>query len=163
MVNKKINDLEIGAILEAFASGREDKAVSIYQSKTFKALIVFCNIYVLSFSVVYFFLKSNLLDAFDDRLLTEDFSAVFDARANILFWLCISMNMGAYFNFGFKLMSLISLVYVLNVTIENAVIFSGLISLDDRPYFSVFILSRPLFIVALVWMGLAYKDKLEDY
>jgi hypothetical protein len=41
MVNKKINDSEIGAILEAFASGREDKAVSIYQSKTFKALIVF--------------------------------------------------------------------------------------------------------------------------
>jgi len=33
---------------------------------------------------------------------------------------------------------------------------------DDRPYFSVFILSRPLFFVVLAWMGLAYKDKLED-
>ena len=85
MVDKKINDSEIGAILEAFASSREDKAVSIYQSKTFKALIVLCNIYVLSFSVVYFFLKSDLLDAFDDKFLTEDFIAVFDARASIMF------------------------------------------------------------------------------
>ena len=72
MADKKVNDMEMSAILEAFAEGREDKAVSIYQSKTFKALIVFCNIYVITFLVIYFFLKSNLLDAFDHGLLTEE-------------------------------------------------------------------------------------------
>ena len=72
-------------------------------------------------------------------------------------------NVGAYFNFVFKVICLIALVYLLNTTVDNAVLFTGLISLDDRPYFSVFILSRPLFFVALAWMGLAYKDKLEDY
>ena len=70
MADKKVNDMEMSAILEAFAESREDKAVSIYQSKTFKALIVFCNIYVLTFLVIYFSLKSNFLDGFDEGLLT---------------------------------------------------------------------------------------------
>ena len=162
MADKKVNDIEMSAILEAFAESREDKAVSIYQSKTFKALIVFCNIYVLTFLVIYFSLKSNFLDGFDDGLLSQDVFTVFDGRANVMFWLLASMNVGAYFNFGFKVSCLIALVYLLNTTVDNAVLFAGLISLDDRPYFSVFILSRPLFFVVLAWMGLAYKDKLED-
>ena len=57
MADKKVNDMEISAILEAFAESREDKAVLIDQSKPFKALIVFCNIYVLTFLVIYYSLK----------------------------------------------------------------------------------------------------------
>jgi hypothetical protein len=30
MADKKVNDMEMSAILEAFAESREDKAVSIY-------------------------------------------------------------------------------------------------------------------------------------
>jgi len=162
MADKKVNDMEISAILEAFAESREDKAVLIDQSKPFKALIVFCNIYVLTFLVIYYSLKNNFLDGFDEGLLNEDVFTVFDGRAHIMFWLLVSMNVGAYFNFGFKVSCVIALVYLLNNTVDNAVLFAGLISLDDRPYFSVFILSRPLFLVLLAWMGLAYKDKLED-
>ena len=162
MADKKVNDMEISAILEAFAESREDKAVLIDQSKPFKALIVFCNIYVLTFLVIYYSLKNNFLDGFDEGLLNEDVFTVFDGRAHIMFWLLVSMNVGAYFNFGFKVSCVIALVYLLNNTVDNAVLFAGLISLDDRPYFSVFILSRPLFLVLLAWMGLAYKDKLGD-
>jgi len=162
MADKKVNDMEISAILEAFAESREDKAVLIDQSKPFKALIVFCNIYVLTFLVIYYSLKNNFLDGFDEGLLNEDVFTVFDGRAHIMFWLLVSMNVGAYFNFGFKVSCVIALVYLLNNTVDNAVLFAGLISLDDRPYFSVFILSRPLFFVLLASMGLAYKDKLED-
>lgn len=162
MADKKVNDMEISAILEAFAESREDKAVLIDQSKPFKALIVFCNIYVLTFLVIYYSLKNSFLDGFDEGLLNEDVFTVFDGRAHIMFWLLVSMNVGAYFNFGFKVSCVIALVYLLNNTVDNAVLFAGLISLDDRPYFSVFILSRPLFFVLLASMGLAYKDKLED-
>jgi len=162
MADKKVNDMEISAILEAFAESREDKAVLIDQSKPFKALIVFCNIYILTFLVIYYSLKNSFLDGFDEGLLNEDVFTVFDGRAHIMFWLLVSMNVGAYFNFGFKVSCVIALVYLLNNTVDNAVLFAGLISLDDRPYFSVFILSRPLFFVLLASMGLAYKDKLED-
>ena len=112
--------------------------------------------------VIYYSLKNSFLDGFDEGLLNEDVFTVFDGRAHIMFWLLVSMNVGAYFNFGFKVSCVIALVYLLNNTVDNAVLFAGLISLDDRPYFSVFILSRPLFLVLLAWMGLAYKDKLED-
>jgi len=112
--------------------------------------------------VIYYSLKNSFLDGFDEGLLNEDVFTVFDGRAHIMFWLLVSMNVGAYFNFGFKVSCVIALVYLLNNTVDNAVLFAGLISLDDRPYFSVFILSRPLFFVLLASMGLAYKDKLED-
>ncbi|MDB4199854.1 hypothetical protein N9792_01855 [Planktomarina temperata] len=162
MADKKVNDMEMSAILEAFAESREGKAVLIDQSKPFKVLIVFCNIYVLTFLVIYYSLKNNFLDGFDEGLLNEDVFTVFDGRAHIMFWLLVSMNVGAYFNFGFKVSCVIALVYLLNNTVDIAVLFAGLISLDDRTYFSVFILSIPLFFVLLAWMGLAYKDKLED-
>ena len=159
MADKKVNDMEISAILEAFAESREDKAVLIDQSKPFKALIVFCNIYVLTFLVIYYSLKNNFLDGFDEGLLNEDVFTVFDGRAHIMFWLLVSMNVGAYFNFGFKVSCVIALVYLLNNTVDNAVLFAGLISLDDRPYFSVFILSRPLFLVLLAWMGVSLQGQ----
>lgn len=161
MADKKVNDIEMSAILEAFAESREGKAVLIDQSKPFKVLIVFCNIYVLTFLVIYYSLKNNFLDGFDEGLLNEDVFTVFDGRAHTMFWLLVSMNVGAYFNFGFKVSCVIALVYLLNNTVDIAVLFAGLISLDDRPYFSVFIMSRPIFFVALAWMGLSYSDSLE--
>jgi hypothetical protein len=161
MEDKKVTDMEMSAILEAFAQSRDEKAVSIRQSKTFKALIIFCNIYVLSFIFIYFMLWNKMLVAVDPNLLSTDILTIFNGRANIMFWLLILMNIGAYFNFAFKILCLIALVYLLNSTIDNAVLFSGLFSVDDRPYFSVFIMSRPMFFVALAWMGLSYSDSLE--
>jgi len=73
-------------------------------------------------------LKNNFLDGFDEGLLNEDVFTVFDGRAHIMFWLLVSMNVGAYFNFGFKVSCVIALVYLLNNTVDNAVLFAGLIT-----------------------------------
>ena len=110
MVDRKLNDTEIGAILEAFSESREAKARLTNQNTTFKLLLAFCNIYVLGFSIIYILLKNNLLQPLDANLITEDFLTVFDGRANIMFWLLVLMNMGAYFNIGFKIMCLISII-----------------------------------------------------
>lgn len=61
MADKKLNDTEIGAILEAFAESRDVKVDSKNQSRTFKFLIVFVNFYVLGFIIIYYFLRYNLL------------------------------------------------------------------------------------------------------
>lgn len=163
MVEKKLNDTEIAAIFDAFVESREVKVSPNNQSRTFKILIVFANVYVLGFLLVYYFLKNNLLDAVDSNLMTEEYLILFDGRAQIMFWLLILLNMGAYFNFAFKALLLIALVYLISGTVDTLVLLSGLFSFADRPYFSIFILSRPLFIMTLIWMGLAYKDKLEDH
>ena len=162
MVDRKLDDTEIGAILEAFSESREARAHVTNQSTTFKILLAFCNIYVLGFLVIYILFKNNLLQPLDANLITEDFLTVFDGRANIMFWLLVLMNMGAYFNIGFKIMCLISIIYMLNATVDNFVIFSGLVSFDELPYLSAFIFSRPLLFVAIIWMGIIYDDALAD-
>jgi hypothetical protein len=157
MADKKINTTEINAILEVFAESREIKANIIKQSKTFKALLLLCNAYVVVFLVIYYFLNSNLLYAVDADLINGDFLTVFNGRANVMFWLFLGINMAAYFNLGFKVICLIALVFMLNTTVDNVIIFSELISLDDRPYLTIFIVSRPLFFVALAWLALSFK------
>ncbi len=162
MVDRKLDDTEIGAILEAFSESREAKARLTNQSTTFKLLLAFGNIYVLGFSIIYILLKNNLLQPLDANLITEDFLTVFDGRANIMFWLLVLMNMGAYFNIGFKIMCLISIIYLLNATVDNFVVFAGLVNLDDRPYLSVFIFSRPLLFVSIIWMAIVHDDAIAD-
>ncbi|MBT6344051.1 MAG: hypothetical protein HOJ51_11660 [Tateyamaria sp.] len=157
MADKKINTTEINAILEVFAESREIKANIIKQSKTFKALLLLCNAYVVVFLVIYYFLNSNLLYAVDADLINGEFLTVFNGRANVMFWLFLGINMAAYFNLGFKVMCLIALVFMLNTTVDNVIIFSELISLDDRPYLTIFIVSRPLVFVALAWLALSFK------
>ena len=161
MADKKINTTEINAILEVFAESREIKANIIKQSKTFKTLLLLCNAYVVVFLVIYYFLNSNLLYAVDADLINGDFLTVFNGRANVMFWLFLGINMAAYFNLGFKVMCLIALVFMLNTTVDNVIIFSELISLDGRPYLTIFIVSRPLFFVALAWLALSFKDTFD--
>ena len=156
MADNKVSDIEMSAILAAFSESREVKANLIYQSKTFMALIIFCNIYVFTSLVIYYLFGSNMHASLD-----ADFRFVFDGRANVMFWLVVSLNISAYFNVGFKALCLISLVYTLNATIDNAVLFSGLLDFDDHPYLSIFIISRPIMFVVLAWMGLSFRDSLE--
>ena len=162
MVDKKLNDTEIGAILEAFAESRDVKPRLENQSTTFRILLVFGNIYVLGFSIIYILLKNSLLQPLDANLITEGFLTVFEGRANIMFWLLVLMNMAAYFNIGFKIMCLISIIYLLNATADNFVVFAGLVNFEDRPYLSAFLLSRPLFFVSIIWAGIVYDDAIAD-
>ena len=162
MVDKKINDTEIGAILDAFSENRDVRVPPKNQSRTFKILIVFVNIYVFGFLIIYSLLNLNLLDALDENMMAEEFLTVFNGRAHIMFWLLLLINIGAYFNFGFKLLSLIAFISLLNSTLDIIVLFSDLISFSDRPYFSVFAVSRPLLVVAVAWMGLSYQEQIGD-
>jgi len=156
MADNKVSDIEMSAILAAFAESREVKANSIHQSKTFMALIIFGNIYVFTSLVIYYLFGSNIHASLD-----ADFTFVFAGRANVMFWLVVSMNISAYFNVGFKALCLVSLVYTLNSTIDNVVLFSGLLDFGDHSYFSIFVISRPIMFVVLAWMALSFRDSLE--
>jgi len=51
---------------------------------------------------------------------------------------------------------------MLNATIDNFVLFTGLVNFEERPYLTLFIISRPLFLVAIIWMGIVYNSALAD-
>ncbi len=59
MVEKKITDLEIEAILEAFSKSQPIVTDRTGQSSSFRALFCFINLYVLLFIALYFLLKIN--------------------------------------------------------------------------------------------------------
>jgi hypothetical protein len=162
MVGRNLDDTEIGAILEAFYESREAKARVTNQTTTFRIILACSNIYVLGFLVIYILFKNNLLQPLDANLITEDFLTVFDGRANIMFWLLVLMNMSAYFNIAFKIMCLIAVIVMLNATVDNLVLFATLVNFDDRPYLSAFLLSRPLFLVAIIWMGIVFDAAPAD-
>ena len=79
----------------------------------------------------------------------------------MLFWLFVSLNMTAYFNFGFKAVCLIILVYMLNSSIDNTILFSGLKDLLDELYFLAFMITIPLCVIALAGLMIIYKDNFE--
>ena len=162
MVDKKIDNTEIDAILAAFSESRDIKVSPKAQSRTFKSLMIFANIYVFVFLIIYFFLQGNLLKAVDGNLMSEDFFAIFSGRGQIMFWLLVFMNLGVYFDFGFKIICLISFVYLLNATIDIALFFPDFINFSDRPYFLAFLLTRPLLIVTVAWLGLSHKSSIGD-
>jgi len=72
------------------------------------------------------------------------------------------MNISAYYNYGFKYFSLILFVYMLNSAIDITILFSDFSKIDERSYFSVFQLSRPLFVICLLWIVIVHKNKIED-
>lgn len=159
MEDNKLSDIEMSTILAAFAESREVKVNLIHQSKTFMALIIFCNIFILTFFAFYYLFSSNMHSELDSEL-----HSAFHQRANVIFWLVVSMNVSAYFNVGFKALCLIALVYTLNSTIDSVVLFYGLLDFDDHSFFSIVLIFLPIMFVVLAWMALSFRDSLVgDY
>ena len=158
MKNKNTNNLEFSTILGNVSDKNSNGKNYIFQSSTFRLIFSFINLYALILILLFFIVKGNLVGGIDNNFLNTGFLSVLNARAILLLLLLISLNISAYFNYGFKYVCLILLVYMINSAIDNAVLFSGFMHITDRPYFSAFSATRPLFIIALFWVLLIHKD-----
>ncbi|MDB3902883.1 hypothetical protein OAV18_00635 [Amylibacter sp.] len=158
MKNKNTNNLEFSTMLGNVSDKNSNGKNYIVQSSTFKLIFSFINLYALILILLFFIVKGNLVGGIDNNFLNTGFLSVLNARAILLFLLLISLNISAYFNYGFKYVCLILLAYMINSAIDNAVLFSGFMHITDRPYFSAFSATRPLFIIALFWVLLIHKD-----
>ena len=158
MKNKNTNNLEFSTILGNVSDKNSNGKNYIFQSSTFRLIFSFINLYALILILLFFIVKGNLVGGIDNNFLNTGFLSVLNARAILLFLLLVSLNISAYFNYGFKYVCLILLAYMINSAIDNAVLFSGFMHITDRPYFSAFSATRPLFIIALFWVLLIHKD-----
>ena len=158
MKNKNTNNLGFSTILGNDSDKNSNGKDYIVQSSTFRLTFSFINLYALIIILLFFIVKGNLVEGIDNNFLNTGFLSVLNARAILLLLLLISLNISVYFNYGFKYVCLILLAYMINSAIDNAVLFSGFMHITDRPYFSAFSATRPLFIIALFWVLLIHKD-----
>lgn len=159
MKNKNTNNLGFSTILGNDSDKNSNGKDYIVQSSTFRLTFSFINLYALILMALFFIIKGDLVEGINNNFLETGFSSVLNARAILLLLLLISLNISAYFNYGFKYVCLILLAYMINSAIDNAVLFSGFMHITDRPYFSAFNVTRPLFIIALFWVFIIHKDK----
>jgi hypothetical protein len=162
MKNKNTNNLGFSTILGNVSDKNLNGKDYIVQSSTFRLIYSFINLYALILILLFFIVKGNLVEGINYNFLNTGFLSVLNARAVFLFLLLMSLNISAYFNYGFKYVCLILLAYMINSAIDNAVLFSGLMHITDRPYFTAFAVTRPLFIIALFWVLLIHKDNKKE-
>ena len=158
MKNKNINNLELSTIL-----GHTDEHINeksyVFQSSSFKLIFSFINLYAFIIIALFFLVKGNLIEGINWDFLDQGYLSVLNTRSILVSILVISLNISIYFNYGFKCVCLVLLVFMINGAIDNATLFSNNMHLIDRPYFAIFNVTRPLFIIALFWVFMIHKDK----
>ena len=159
MKNKNPNNLGFSTILGNVSDENSNGKDYIVQSSTFRLTFSFINLYALIIIALFFLVKGNLIEGINWGFLDQGYLSVLNTRTILLSILVISLNISIYFNYGFKYVCLFLLVFMINGAIDNAILFSNNMHLIDRPYFSAFNVTRPLFIIALIWVLIIHKDK----
>jgi len=161
MLRKK-NDSEITLLLRDASDVQSKVKGRSVQSSMFGVLLGFINIYVMLGFVMYLLVKGNLINGINTDFLDQGYIFILDSRVNVVLVFLMILNISAYYNYGFKYLGLILSVYMLNSAIDTIILFSDFAQIAERPYFWVFQLSRPLFIICLVWITIIHKDNIKD-
>jgi hypothetical protein len=163
MDEKDTKNREFATIFGNASSSQSKGKDHIVQSSTFRLILSFINLYALITIALFFLVKGNLVGGVNTNFIEQEgFLYVLNARAIILLTLLIFLNASAYYNYGFKYVCLVLIVYMLNSVVDNAVLFSGFMHLADRPYLSAFTITRPLFIISLFWILIIHKYKFKS-
>ena len=162
MLRKKIINAEIGLLLRDSSGALSKVKYRTVQSLVFKVLLGFINLYILLGFLLYLLVKGSLVDGVNTDFLDQGYLSILNTRATVVLVFLMIMNMSAYYNYGFKYLSTILFIYMLNSAIDIAILFSGFSQIAERPYFSVFQLSRPLFLICLIWIAIVHKGKIKD-
>ena len=161
MKNKHINQDEIKTILESFASYQEEFYKPSKQSKSFKFFMIFFNVYIIVFYVLLNLVNYGVIMPADPAVLEKGFLDIFMARANGMFWLLAAMNICLFFNILFKSIVLIALVYCLNSFVDSFVLFGTFVD-ANRPLLSVYSISRPFMLMALIGLLMTHNKTKSD-
>ena len=162
MLRKKIINTEIGPLLRDASDALSKVKYRTVQSLTFKVLLGVINLYILLGFLLYLLVKGSLINGINTDFLDQGYLSILNTRATVVLVFLMIINISAYYNYGFKYLSTILFIYMLNSAIDIAILFSGFSQIAERPYFSVFQLSRPLFLICLIWIAIVHKDKIKD-
>ena len=162
MSQKKIVNIETGLLLRDASNVLSKVKGRSVQSLTFKVLLGVINLYILMGFLLYLLVKGSLVEGINTDFLDQGYLSILNTRATVVLVFLMIMNISAYYNYGFKYLSTILFIYMLNSAIDIAILFSGFSQIAERPYFSTFQLSRPLLVISLIWVAIVHKDNIKD-
>ncbi len=162
MLRKKIINTEIGPLLRDSSDALSKVKYRTVQSLTFKVLLGVINLYILLGFLLYLLVKGSLINGINTDFLDQGYLSILNTRATVVLVFLMIINISAYYNYGFKYLSTILFIYMLNSAIDTAILFSDFSKIAERPYFSVFQLSRPVFLICLILIAIVHKDKIKD-
>lgn len=149
MDKNKITDEELSALLGVFSDMREARSDRTAQTFAFKLCIIFINIYIITFLALYTMIRVGVIATPDHEISHEIIRSIFDGKANIAFWLLASINVSLYFNLGFRITALCSLIYTVNSFFDSIIMFSDLINSSNAPYLTALIFTNPIYTFIL--------------
>ena len=158
-MNKKLNDEEYHAFLQMFDGQSVQIRRLSTQSKIFRLSFRFVNIYSFSFICIFFLMTKFFVDAINKDILTEGYVVVLSARAYISLWLLAGFNIAYYFSFYFRFFVVLMLMYLLNATIDQTLLFLLHYDYAQKPILAAFYLTRPFFIFALIVTLFKYDEQ----
>jgi hypothetical protein len=158
-MNKKLNDEEYHAFLQMFDGQSVQIRRLSTQSKIFRLSFRFVNIYSFSFICIFFLMTKFFADAINKDILTEGYVVVLSARAYISLWLLAGFNIAYYFSFYFRFFVVLMLMYLLNATIDQTLLFLLHYDYAQKPILAAFYLTRPFFIFALIVTLFKYDEQ----
>ena len=162
-MNKKLNDEEYHAFLQMFDGQSVQIRRLSTQSKYFIFSFHFVNLYSLSFICIFFLMSRMFVDLIDKSIFTEGYISVLNARAYASFWLLAGMNIAFYFGFYFRFFVVLMLMYLLNATIDQTLLFYMHYNFEQTPILLTFYFTRPFLILALLMTLFRYKPTWASY
>jgi hypothetical protein len=99
------------------------------------------------------------VDLIDKSIFTEGYISVLSARAYASLWLLAGLNISYYFSFYFRFFVVLMLMYLLNATIDQTLLFYMHYNFEQTPILLTFYFTRPFLILALLVTLFRYKEE----
>jgi hypothetical protein len=157
-MKRKLTQEETDAFLEAVEVGRFSFRRLRDQSRLFRLCYYFINFYAFAMFLLYLVSTQFFLENLNQELVKNGYIQVLGTRAFVFFWITGIFNMAYYFGISFRLVASVVLLYTLNVTAEHAFTLYSTYAIQEVPILSVYALSRPFFMLALIIVIATYRD-----
>jgi hypothetical protein len=158
-MSKKLNDEEYNAFLKMLDGPSVQIRKMSNQGRMFRASFSFINAYSLSVIFIFFIMTSLFSESFNKAIFTEDYISVLQSRAYASLWLIAGFNIAFYFRFYFVFFAILMIMYLVNATIDQSLMFYMHSDLKGSPFLLAFYFTRPLLILALIVAILKYDDQ----
>lgn len=154
----KLSKEEYEALLGAFSIENFRLRKLSEESKPFKIAYLFVNIYSIVMIAAYVIITQFFLEHVNKELIESGYVKALGARAFLFAWMLFGFNAAYFFGLAFRLVTLVIFLFTIDVTFQYIFTLQSTYSLPDLPLLGPYIISRPIFMLALAFILYTYRD-----
>lgn len=159
-MKKKLSEEEIHAFLNMFDKASVQIRRLSTQSRAFRFSLIFTNVYTVGFILFFYVVSRFFSDFINSDVFTEGYVNVLNSRAYTSLWLIAAINISYFFNFYFRFFAVLMLMYVVNASIDQTLMFVMHYTFTELSLILIFYFTKPLMIAALVVMMMSYDEQM---